>query len=52
VFGSVSVLDLTAQVTALTAQVAALTADYNALATKWNNRFALKKAPRKTVTLK
>jgi hypothetical protein len=51
-FGSVSVLDLTAQVTALTAQVAALTADYNALATKWNNRLALKKAPKKAVTLK
>jgi hypothetical protein len=43
---------LTTQVTALTASVTALTADYNALATKWNNRFALKKAPKKKVALK
>jgi hypothetical protein len=43
---------LTGQVTALTASVTALTADYNALATKWNNRFALKKAPKKKVALK
>jgi outer membrane murein-binding lipoprotein Lpp len=52
VFGSVSVQDLTAQVTALTAQVAALKADYNALAERWNKRVASKKAPKKAVTLK
>jgi hypothetical protein len=51
-FYSIAAVDLAAQVTALTAQVAALTADYNALATKWNNRLALKKAPKKAVTLK
>jgi hypothetical protein len=51
-FFTVSAVDLSAQVTALTAQVAALTADYNKLATRWNNRLALKKAPKKAVTLK
>ena len=46
------VKSLQASVTTLTAQVATLTADYNALAKKWNNRFALKKAPKKKVALK
>jgi hypothetical protein len=52
VFASINAADLQAVVTALQAEVAALKADYNALATKWNNRLALKKAPKKAATLK
>jgi hypothetical protein len=52
VFVSVNGTDLQAAITALQAEVAALKADYNKLATKWNNRLALKKAPKKAATLK
>jgi hypothetical protein len=52
VFFSINGADLQAAITALQTEVAALKADYNALAKRWNDRLALKKAPKKAVTLK